>query len=59
MMIIGDVEGGKPKQFVKREIRKDTKRYLRVDDIHGASPKEQAGIPEVVLPELHPMFQDR
>lgn len=33
MMIIGDIDGGKPKQFVKKELRKDTKRYLRVDDI--------------------------
>ena len=55
-MIIGDVDGGKPKQFVKKEVRKDTKRYLRVDDINGASPKEKTVIPEKVLPELHPMF---
>jgi hypothetical protein len=33
MMVIGDIEGGKPKQFVKPQLRKDTKRYLRVDDI--------------------------
>ena len=58
-MIIGEIEGGKPKQFVKKEHRKDTKRYLRVDDIPGAQAKELTVIPEGVLPDLHPMFQDR
>jgi hypothetical protein len=38
-MIIGEIDGGKPKQFVKTELRKDTRRNLRVDDIAGASPK--------------------
>ena len=56
MIVLGDVEGGKPKQFVKPQIRKDTKRYMRVDDIEGASPKERALLPENTLPELHPMF---
>jgi len=57
MIIIGDIEGGKPKQFVKPQPRKDTKRYLRVDDIEGASPKEkQTVIPESLLPGLHPLF---
>jgi hypothetical protein len=60
LMIIGDIDGGKPKQFVKSQLRKDTKRYLRVDDIQGASPTEkQTLIPENLLPESHPMFQDR
>ena len=57
VMIIGEVDGGKPKQFVKSQLRKDTKRYMRVDDIAGASPKEHhTFIPEKQLPELHPMF---
>ena len=59
MIILGEVEGGKPKQFVKPQFRKDTKRYMRVDDIQGASPKERALLPESTLPGLHPMFQDR
>lgn len=59
IMIIGDVDGGKPKQFVKNNLRKDTKRSMRVDDISGASPKEMIAIPESALPGLHPMFQDR
>jgi 5-methylcytosine-specific restriction endonuclease McrBC GTP-binding regulatory subunit McrB len=59
MMVLGDIDGGKPKQFVKKDLRKDTKRYMRVDDIQGASPRENIVIPESLLPELHPMFQDR
>ena len=59
IMLIGEVEGGKPKQFIKNNIRKDTKRILRVDDIIGASSKETDVIPESMLPGLHPMFQDR
>ena len=56
MMIIGDIEGGKPKQFVKPELRKDTKRYMRVSDIDGASPREVTLLPENMLHDLHPMF---
>jgi hypothetical protein len=59
MITIGEIEGGKPKQFVKQNLRKDTKRYMRVDDIAGASPRELTMLPESTLPELHPMFQDR
>lgn len=60
MVIIGDIEGARPKQFVKPQVRKDTKRYLRTDDIEGASPHEKrTTIPEPLLPELHPLFQDK
>lgn len=59
MMVLGDIDGGKPRQHVKLEQRKDTGRYLRSDDIVGAAPKPHAGLPETALPELHPMFQDR
>jgi len=59
IMMIGEVEGGKPKQLVRNNLRKDTKRILRVDDIIGASTKVTDVIPEALLPELHPMFQDR
>ena len=44
---------------MKANLRKDTKRYMRVDDIEGASPKERDLIPEGTLPGLHPMFQER
>lgn len=36
IMIIGEVEGGKPRELVKKEVRKDTKRMMRIDDIDGA-----------------------
>ena len=58
MIVIGEVDGGKPKQFVKRDINKDTKRYMRVDDISGAQPKLLDTIPENKLANHHPMFQD-
>ena len=56
MIVLGEIEGGRPKQFVKKDANKDTKRYMRVSDIVGASPKERTCIPETVLPGLHPMF---
>ena len=49
-MIIGDIEANKPKKWFKRELNKDSKRYLRVDDIPGATPKELFNIPEEKLP---------
>ena len=45
-VIYGDVENSHPRQLIKRDLNKDTKRYLRVDDISGSSPRERDLIPE-------------
>jgi hypothetical protein len=34
-VVIGYIDNNKPKTLIKRDINKDTKRYLRVDDITG------------------------
>lgn len=55
-MIIGSIEANKPKNLIKLIINKDSKRYIRVDDIEGAYPKEFKSIPEKHLPDIHPDF---
>ena len=58
-VLYGEVEDSHPKQLIKREVNKDTKRYMRIDDITGTSPRERDLIPENMLPSIHPKFQDR
>ena len=57
-MLIGEIDSNKPRKLVKDEVRKDTKRYIRVDDIQGAQPRDNMLIPENKLLELHPLFQE-
>jgi hypothetical protein len=58
-MILGEIEKNKPRELIKKEIRKDTKRYLRATDIEGATAKEQSLIPESILPSIHPNYLDK
>jgi len=55
-VLYGEVEDSHPKQLIKKEVNKDTKRYMRIDDITGTSPRERDLIPENMLPSIHPKF---
>jgi hypothetical protein len=35
-LIIGDIDKNKPKNKIKEIVNKDSKRYMRADDIEGA-----------------------
>eukprot|EP00347_Sterkiella_histriomuscorum_P015008 403358665 len=58
IMILGPIDDNKPRQLIKKEVRKDTKRCMRIDDIQGAQPKESDLIPQDKLPQIHPTYQD-
>lgn len=45
-VILGDIEDNRPRELIKKEVRKDTKRYLRGDDIEGSSAIDRNLIPE-------------
>ena len=40
-MIVGQVDGSKPKQLVPNRVARDTRRFLRTDDIPGAQPNSR------------------
>jgi len=44
---------------VKKEVRKDSKRNMRVDDILGAQTRINDSIPRNKLPSLHPVYMNK
>lgn len=55
-IVIGEIDNNKPKNLIKKQVNKDSKRYIRSDDIIGASPKEEYRIPIKHLEYFHPDF---
>jgi len=45
-MLIENGADNRPKVHVRDKVNKDSKRYLRSDDILGAAPKVHAGLPQ-------------
>ncbi|CDW73171.1 UNKNOWN [Stylonychia lemnae] len=58
-VVIGAIEQNRPRELIKKEVRKDSKRSLRLDDILGAQSKLSDLIPKDKLPNLHPTFMNK
>jgi hypothetical protein len=50
--VIGQIDGNKPKQLIKVNVNKDTRRYLMNGDINGSATKEKGIVPLDRLPDL-------